>query len=59
MDSLFLCICEDKTINGATGRWKESNLAYLLGEDPVDAVEAPMQEVELRPINKQPFSSHA
>ncbi|XP_050090154.1 choline transporter-like 1 [Anopheles aquasalis] len=58
VDTLFLCVCEDRTINGNTGRWKESNLARLLGEAPeVDAVEAPMQEVQLTPITKQPFSA--
>jgi solute carrier family 44 (choline transporter-like protein), member 1 len=58
VDTLFLCVYEDRHINGPTGRWKESNLANLLGEEPVEAVEGRMQEVELRPITKQPFSSH-
>uniref|UniRef100_A0A182U3T8 Choline transporter-like protein n=1 Tax=Anopheles melas TaxID=34690 RepID=A0A182U3T8_9DIPT len=58
VDTLFLCVCEDRTINGNSGRWKESNLARLLGEAPEeDAVEAPMQEVQLTPITKQPFSA--
>lgn len=56
VDTLFLCVYEDRHINGPTGRWKESNLANLLGEEP--AVEGRMQEVELTPITKQPFSSH-
>lgn len=57
VDTLFLCVCEDRTINGNSGRWKQSNLAHLLGEEPeTDAVEAPMQVVELTPITKQPFS---
>lgn len=58
VDTLFLCVYEDRHINGNSGRWKESNLANLLGEEPVDAVEGRMQEVELTPITKQPFSSH-
>lgn len=58
VDTLFLCVYEDRHINGPTGRWRESNLANLLGEEPVEAVEGRMQEVELRPITKQPFSSH-
>lgn len=50
-------MCEDRTINGPNGRWKESNLAKLLGEEPTAAVEeAVVQTVELTPINKQPFS---
>lgn len=56
VDTIFLCVCEDRTINGPSGRWKESNLAHLLGEEPI---EEPMaRTVELAPINKQPFSSH-
>lgn len=70
VDTLFLCVCEDRTINGETGRWKESNLAQLLGEEPqpgghgrerqqqqADEVdEQRVTQVELTPINKQPFS---
>lgn len=56
VDTLFLCVCEDRTINGPNGRWKESNLAMLLGEEP--AVEQPIQQMEMTPITKQPFSSH-
>lgn len=59
VDTLFLCVYEDRHINGPTGRWRESNLANLLGEEAVEAVEGRMQEVELTPITKQPFSSHA
>jgi len=59
VDTLFLCVCEDKNINGPSGRWRESNLAHLLGEEPangdIDAVEAPMQAVELNVVTKQPF----
>jgi solute carrier family 44 (choline transporter-like protein), member 1 len=58
VDTLFLCVYEDRHINGPSGRWKESNLAKLLGEEPIEAVEGRMQEVELTPITKQPFSSH-
>lgn len=57
VDTLFLCVCEDRTINGNNGRWKESNLAQLLGEQP--AIELPMQQMEMTPITKEPFSSHA
>lgn len=58
VDTLFLCVYEDRHINGPTGRWRESNLANLLGEERVEAIEGRMQEVELTPITKQPFSSH-
>lgn len=58
VDTLFLCVYEDRHINGPTGRWRETNLANLLGEEPVEAVEGRMQEVESTPITKQPFSSH-
>lgn len=57
VDTLFLCVCEDKTINGNNGRWKQSNLAKLVGEEPtdIDSVEGPIQVVEMMPINQQPF----
>lgn len=60
VDTLFLCVCEDKNINGNTGRWRESNLAHLIGEEPAqrdaaDSVEAPMQQVELNQVHRQPF----
>jgi len=59
VDTLFLCVCEDKTINGNSGRWKQSNLAKLVGEEPldIDSVEGPIQVVEMMPINQQPFKS--
>lgn len=57
VDTLFLCVCEDRTINGPNGRWKESNLAKLLGEEPAPVEERVVQTLELTPINKQPFSS--
>ncbi|KAL9903511.1 choline transporter-like 1 isoform X2 [Glossina fuscipes] len=57
VDTLFLCVCEDKTINGRAGRWAKSNLARLVGEEPLQAgEEPPIQVVEMMPINKQPFS---
>lgn len=56
VDTIFLCVCEDRTINGPNGRWKDSNLAHLLGEQPIE--EPIAHTVELAPINKQPFSSH-
>lgn len=57
VDTLFLCVCEDKTINGRSGRWATSNLAKLVGEEPLQpGEEQPVQVVEMMPINKQPFS---
>lgn len=58
VDTLFLCVYEDRHINGPNGRWKESNLANLLGEERAVAVEGQMQEVELQPITKQPFGHY-
>lgn len=58
MDTLFLCICEDRTIHGNNGRWRESKLAHLLGEEPL-AVEERVERIEMTPIAKEPFSSHA
>lgn len=31
VDSLFLCVCEDRNMNGNDGRWKNSRLAELGG----------------------------
>ncbi|KAG6464805.1 choline transporter-like 1 isoform X2 [Manduca sexta] len=31
VDSLFLCVCEDRNLNGAEGKWKSSRLAELGG----------------------------
>lgn len=71
VDTLFLCVCEDRAINGPTGRYRESKLAHLLGEEPVEqmeqidgqnegqVVEEMVRQVEMAPINRQPFSSHA
>lgn len=68
VDTLFLCVCEDKQINGPTGRYRESKLAHLLGEEPIEqvdgqiegqAVEETVRQVEMAPINRQPFSSHS
>lgn len=64
VDTLFLCVCEDRAINGPNGRYKESKLAHLLGEEPTEqtdgqVVEEAIRQVEMAPINRQPFSSHA
>lgn len=64
VDTLFLCVCEDRTINGPNGRYKESKLAHLLGEEPTEqtdgeVVEETIRQVELAPISRQPFSQHA
>ncbi|XP_034935697.1 CTL-like protein 1 isoform X2 [Chelonus insularis] len=29
IDTLFLCICEDKNLNGENGKWKQSGLAHI------------------------------
>jgi solute carrier family 44 (choline transporter-like protein), member 1 len=31
VDSLFLCVCEDRNMNGTDGKWKNSRLAELGG----------------------------
>lgn len=31
VDTLFICVCEDRNINGGEGRWKDSRLAELGG----------------------------
>lgn len=61
VDTLFLCVCEDKTINGNNGRWKESNLAHLIGEEPNkmddEVTDYVAQRMEMTPIERQPFKS--
>lgn len=34
VDSLFLCVCEDRNMNGNDGRWKNTRLAELGGHKP-------------------------
>lgn len=31
VDALFICVCEDRNMNGGGGRWKDSRLAELGG----------------------------
>lgn len=70
VDTLFLCVCEDRAINGSQGRYKESKLAHLIGEEANEqtdgqyngdgqVVEETIRQVEMAPINRQPFSLHA
>lgn len=45
------------------GRYKESKLSHLIGEEPNEqidgqVVEETIRQVEMAPINRQPFSSH-
>lgn len=42
VDTLFMCVCEDRNINGADGRWKNSKLAELGGGG--DKRDAPVQD---------------
>ncbi|XP_077285195.1 choline transporter-like 1 [Arctopsyche grandis] len=34
VDTLFICVCEDKNINGADGRWNQTALASFADEPP-------------------------
>lgn len=29
VDTLFICVCEDRNMNGGEGRWRSSRLAEL------------------------------
>lgn len=29
IDTLFLCVCEDKNLNGENGKWRQSSLAQI------------------------------
>lgn len=57
---IFSCSFAHSTL----GRYKESKLAHLIGEEPNEqidgqVVEETIRQVEMAPINRQPFSSHA
>ncbi|XP_018897276.1 choline transporter-like 1 isoform X2 [Bemisia tabaci] len=43
IDTLFLCMCEDKNMNGEEGAWKNTGVAALVAKDQVPS--------ELAPIN--------
>ncbi|XP_059062134.1 choline transporter-like 1 [Achroia grisella] len=47
VDSLFLCVCEDRNMNGADGKWKHSRLAELGGHKQRDEQDgAEMQDLQ-------------
>lgn len=39
VDSLFLCVCEDRNLNGDEGRWKNSRLSELGGDSQKRSIE--------------------
>lgn len=46
VDSLFMCVCEDRNMNGADGRWKQSRLAELGGHKQSDADGGELQDLQ-------------
>ncbi|KAL4708361.1 hypothetical protein ACJJTC_019597 [Scirpophaga incertulas] len=47
VDSLFLCVCEDRNMNGAEGKWKNTRLAELGGHKREQDNEGPeLQELQ-------------
>lgn len=47
VDSLFLCVCEDRNMNGAEGKWKNSRLAELGGHKRETEPDGPeLQELQ-------------
>lgn len=48
IDTLFLCICEDKNLNGENGKWRESGLAQLGQSTNTNG----QQSHELAPMNQ-------
>lgn len=49
IDTLFLCICEDKNLNGDNGKWRQSALANV-GDNNTNS--NGQQSHELSPINQ-------
>ncbi|XP_011501769.1 PREDICTED: CTL-like protein 1 [Ceratosolen solmsi marchali] len=47
LDTLFLCVCEDKNLNGDNGKWRQSALAQLLSNSNANG----QQSHELAPMN--------
>lgn len=47
IDTLFLCICEDKNLNGENGKWRQSALAQIGSNTTVNG----QQAHELVPMN--------
>uniref|UniRef100_A0ABD2X367 Choline transporter-like protein n=1 Tax=Trichogramma kaykai TaxID=54128 RepID=A0ABD2X367_9HYME len=48
IDTLFLCVCEDKNLNGDNGKWRSSGLAQLASDHPTNG----QQSHELAPMNR-------
>ncbi|XP_012281010.1 CTL-like protein 1 [Orussus abietinus] len=48
IDTLFLCICEDKNLNGENGKWRQSALAQIGSNTNVNG----QQAQELAPMNQ-------
>ncbi|XP_058798501.1 choline transporter-like 1 [Phymastichus coffea] len=49
IDTLFLCICEDKNLNGDNGNWRQSALAQLASDSNINT--NGQQSHELAPMN--------
>ncbi|XP_015511802.1 choline transporter-like 1 isoform X2 [Neodiprion pinetum] len=49
IDTLFLCICEDKNLHGENGKWRQSALANVGSANPSTNGQ---QSLELSPINQ-------
>lgn len=47
IDTLFLCICEDKNLNGENGKWRQSALAQIASNTTANG----QQAHELVPMN--------
>lgn len=47
VDTLFLCICEDRNIHGENGKWQQFPLGYVGSDTQVNG----QQSHELSPMN--------
>ncbi|XP_028044144.1 CTL-like protein 1 isoform X2 [Bombyx mandarina] len=52
VDSLFLCVCEDRNMNGVEGKWKSSRLAEL-GGHKISKVDDEADGAELQDLNEK------
>lgn len=46
VDTLFICVCEDRNINGAEGRWNQTALASFADEPPPRKAKSAQSEAQ-------------
>lgn len=46
VDTLFICVCEDRNINGAEGRWNQTALATFADDPPARKTKSAQSEAQ-------------